>query len=108
MFALVVRFTVLQDQHAAFDALVGDTIAGIRAGEPGTLVYLSHRDPQRPDDRVFYECYADEEAFAAHERTDHTRRFLALRSQYLATEPAVTFLTPVPGSAVGDPAVGER
>lgn len=42
-FALVVRFTVRPGDEAEFDALVEQTTAGIRAGEPGTLVYACHR-----------------------------------------------------------------
>jgi quinol monooxygenase YgiN len=33
---------------------------------------------------VFYELYRDRQAFEAHERQEHVRRFLKGREQYLA------------------------
>ena len=92
MFALVVRFR-LRDGHAAeFDALVAETLAGIRDHEPGTLVYATHTGDD-PQIRVFYECYRDPAAFDAHEGEPHTRRFLREREQHLAEAPDVAWLT---------------
>ncbi len=90
-YALVVRFT-LRDTAAAqqFDDLVGQTAAGIRT-EPGTLVYAVHTPVDEPLVRVFYELYADQAAFQAHEDEAHTKHFLMAREQFLErTE--VTFL----------------
>lgn len=90
-YALVVRFT-LRDTAAAqqFDELVAQAAEGIRT-EPGTLVYAVHEPVDEPLVRVFYELYADRDAFQAHEDQAHTKRFLSARGQFLAgTE--VTFL----------------
>jgi quinol monooxygenase YgiN len=85
MFGLTVRFT-LKDEEAArkHDQLVAETLEGIRAHEPGTLVYAVHEVEGRPLQRIFYELYRDREAFAAHGSAPHTRRYLAERDQYLA------------------------
>jgi quinol monooxygenase YgiN len=90
-FALTVRFTT-RDADAArqFDALVDRTLEGIRA-EPGTLVYVSHTPHEEPHVRVFYELYADEDAFRAHENQPHTRHFLKERETFLVST-EVTFL----------------
>lgn len=90
-YALTVRFTA-RDAKAArqFDALVERTLEGIR-DEPGTLVYVSHTPVGEPTVRVFYELYASEAAFQAHEQQPHTRHFLTEREQYL-TSTEVTFL----------------
>jgi quinol monooxygenase YgiN len=86
-FALVVRFTVREGSESAFDDLVAATTAGIRQREPGTLVYACHRVQGAPRQRIFYELYADKEAFDAHEAQEHTRHFLAAREALLeATE----------------------
>lgn len=86
MFGLMVRFTCKdEDTAAAFDRLVAETIEQIRQAEPGTLVYASHRVDGQPLQRIFYELYADRAAFDAHERTAHTRRFLAARVELLAS-----------------------
>ncbi|MBV6695764.1 antibiotic biosynthesis monooxygenase [Kitasatospora aureofaciens] len=96
-FGLVVRF-VARDAAAAhaFDELAQEALEGIRAEEPGTLVYVNHAVPDKPNVRVFYELYADRAAFEEHERQPHVRRFLAERGQYLESF-EVTFLDEISG-----------
>ena len=85
MFGLVVRFTCKDASSAeAFDQLVTDTVEKIKALEPGTLVYVSHKVDGQPLQRIFYEMYADRAAFDAHEEQEHTKYFLSLRGDYLA------------------------
>lgn len=84
-FGLVVRFTARNEQAAqAFDALAEETLVGIRDQEPGTLVYVSHTPEGDDRVRVFYELYADRQAFDDHEQMPHVKRFLAEREQHLA------------------------
>ena len=90
-FALVVRFTVRPGSEEAFDDLVSTTEVGIRASEPGTLVYACHRVDGAPRERIFYELYANKAAFEAHESQPHTRHFLAARDALLEST-AVDFL----------------
>ncbi|MDJ0465045.1 putative quinol monooxygenase [Streptomyces sp. H27-C3] len=91
-YALTVRFELRNaESAAAFDQLLAQTLEGIRS-EPGTLVYSVHVPVGEPLVRVFYELYADEAAFRAHEEQQHTQRMLAEREQYLAAAPAVMFL----------------
>ncbi|WP_431047489.1 putative quinol monooxygenase [Streptomyces sp. P1-3] len=101
-YGLVVRF-VLHDAAAAaaFDALVDRTLKGIKESEPGTLVYVSHRVPEEPNVRVFYELYADREAFEEHERQPHVREFLQARQLYVAHFD-VTLLVGVDGKLTGE------
>ena len=98
MFALVVRFD-LRDPTSAerFDALVGQLLPGIAAHEPSTLVYTVHTVHASPLSRVFYECYADRDAFDEHERQPHTADFLRDREPLLSST-RVEFLTPTGGS----------
>jgi quinol monooxygenase YgiN len=85
MFGLCVRFTCKNEASAeAYDRLVAQTVEGIKAHEPGTLIYACHRVDGQPLQRVFYELYRDQAAFDAHEAAPHTRRYLAERGQYLA------------------------
>jgi quinol monooxygenase YgiN len=85
MFGLCVRFTCKDQTSAeAYDRLVSETIEAIKTGEPGTLVYASHRVDGQPLQRIFYELYRDKAAFEAHGAAPHTRRYLAERDQYLA------------------------
>ncbi|BCL29351.1 putative quinol monooxygenase [Streptomyces aurantiacus] len=82
-FALFVRFTLREGMGDAFDMLVKETEAGIRAHEPGTLVYACHTVEGTPDERIFFEIYTDRAAFDEHERQPHTIRFLSERTRYV-------------------------
>jgi quinol monooxygenase YgiN len=101
MFGLCVRFTCKDQASAeAYDRLVAETVEGIKASEPGTLVYASHLVEGQPLQRIFYELYRDRRAFEAHEAAPHTRRYLDQRDQYLAgTE--VDWLTLQTGKGTG-------
>jgi quinol monooxygenase YgiN len=101
MFGLCVRFTCKDQASAeAYDRLVAETAEGIRASEPGTLVYACHLVEGQPLQRIFYELYRDRRAFEAHEAAPHTRRYLDRRDQYLAgTE--VDWLTLQTGKGTG-------
>ncbi len=66
-----------------FDALVKETEAGIRAHEPGTLVYACHTVEGAPNERIFFEIYADRAAFDEHEHHRRTLRFLSERTRYV-------------------------
>jgi len=97
MFALMVRFDLIDEQAAAlFDELVEKTGELIRTSEPGTLLYAVNEVNDAPLARVFYEVYTDRSAFDAHERGDHVRTFLSQREQYIANV-RVEFLTPTGG-----------
>ena len=86
MLGLSVRFTCKDQASAeAYDRLAAETVEGIRAHEPGTLVYAVHTVDGQPLQRIFYELYRDQAAFEAHEAAAHTRRYLAERGQYLAS-----------------------
>jgi quinol monooxygenase YgiN len=101
LFGLSVRFTCKDEGSAqAYDRLVAKTLEGIRAHEPGTLVYATHTVEGQPLQRIFYELYRDKAAFEAHEAAPHTRRYLAERGQYLAST-EVDWLTLQDGKGTG-------
>ena len=85
MFALAVRFEVHDEQAAAqFDALAHDLVEHIKAKEPGTLLYVTHTIESEPLARLFYEVYADEDAFQAHQDAEYVEAFLTARVPLLA------------------------
>lgn len=95
MYGLVVRFELLAGHEHAFDELVDVTMDEIERAEPGTLLYVSHRVPGAPDVRLFYELYADRDAFETHEGIPHVRRFLAERAAHLGRDPEVVVIDPI-------------
>ena len=101
MVGLFVRFDLRDEQSAArFDELTAVAVAVIAAEEPGTLVYATHAVRNEPLARVFYEIYADEAAFQAHERAPHVVEFHARKNPLLVREPRVEFFTPGPGTGL--------
>jgi quinol monooxygenase YgiN len=103
LIGLVVRFDVRDDVSArAFDALTAEAVTAIRAREPGTLVYATHAVRDAPLARVFYELYADQAAFQAHEEAPHVMDFHRRKDPLLARPPRVEFL--LPGWSTGVPA----
>jgi quinol monooxygenase YgiN len=97
VFALVVRFDI-RDEKAAqeFDALTAQAVAEITANEPGTLVYATHTVEGDPLARVFYEVYADRDAFHTHEIAEHVRTFHRKKNPLLVGEHRVEFLASGP------------
>ena len=98
---LVVRFDLPDEESAKrFDALTAEAVAQITAKEPGTLLYVTHVIAGEPLSRLFYEVYADEAAFQAHEQARHVLDFHAQKNPLLAGEPQVQFLTPGPAKGL--------
>lgn len=96
-YGLLVRFRLFDGAAEAFDQLVAETVEQIARREPGTLVYTSHAVRDRPNERIFYELYLDEAAFAAHEEQPHTRHFLEQRTRYVESFD-VDVMTPLVGN----------
>ncbi len=97
MIGLFVRFDVRDESSARlFDDLTEAVVERIRTEEPGTLVYATHRVDGEPLARVFYEVYADEAAFQAHEGAPHVKQFHVRKDPLLARGPRVEFLRPGP------------
>ncbi|TML28163.1 MAG: antibiotic biosynthesis monooxygenase [Actinobacteria bacterium] len=85
MYALAVRFDVRDEEaDAQFDALARNLVEQIEANEPGTLLYATHTIEGEPLARLFYEVYADEDAFQAHQDAEYVKAFLTARVPLLA------------------------
>ena len=91
MFALYVRHQLLPESVSAFDRLVEQTVASIRAHEPGTLAYVVGAAKDDPTSRGFLEIYQDVAAFDHHNAQPYVRRFLEARGPML-TDLRVEFL----------------
>lgn len=87
MFGIAVRFDIRDESVVEeFDTLVAETVEKIKTDEPGTLIYAVNRVEGEPLSRVFYELYADEDAFEAHEAYPHTSAMLAKLPDYLGSQ----------------------
>ncbi len=45
--------------------------------EPGVLMFVIHRSRSEPSRFFFYEVFKDEDAFGAHQRTEHFKTLIA-------------------------------
>ncbi len=52
-------------------AKMSSMVGSVQKGEPGALVYAFHRLQDDPSEIVFWEAYADDDAFKAHMGTPH-------------------------------------
>ncbi|WP_024935748.1 putative quinol monooxygenase [Actinomadura welshii] len=79
-------YTLLDGRESAFDRLAADLVKAALAAEPETLIFASHEVVGAPTQRIFYQLFRDEAAFAAHRRQPHLQRFLAeSRTHVIAT-----------------------
>ena len=79
-------YTLLDGREDAFDRLAADLVKAALATEPDTVVFAAHEVVGAPTQRIFYQLFRDEAAFASHRRTKHLQRFLAdSRTHVLAT-----------------------
>jgi (4S)-4-hydroxy-5-phosphonooxypentane-2,3-dione isomerase len=93
---ILVEFTLVPQTRAEFHRLVLENAAASLHDEPGCRRFDVLVPEGDPGDRVvLYEIYDDEDAFAAHVRTDHYARF-AEATEALVRTKAVTRLAFAP------------
>ena len=74
MVSFVVRFTFApEDRSEVAEAL--SLLAAESRQEPGCVSYIPHHVECDPDTIVIYEQYRDEEALAAHRKSEHFRKY---------------------------------
>ncbi|WP_348539242.1 putative quinol monooxygenase [Streptomyces antnestii] len=66
--ALCVRFTLRDGAGEAFDELVREAVEGVLEHEPVPLVYPCSEVEGAPNQRLFFELYADRATFEEHGR----------------------------------------
>ena len=77
-------------------AVLTEMIGNVKEKEAGkALVYSLHTTDSDPSAFVFYELYADEEAFAAHGKTEHMAAMGTQLKGLLAGRPEIVRLTRV-------------
>ncbi|GIH76315.1 antibiotic biosynthesis monooxygenase [Planobispora longispora] len=86
IYGLLTVFTLIDGTGEGFDRLAEDTVEAVRQNEPDTLIYTCHSVKSAPLQRIIYEIYRDEVAYAEHQRQPHAERFVAERqNMVLAT-----------------------
>ena len=67
MMALTAKLTVKEGKEQDFIDAMKDVVPAVRE-EPGNSAYIMNRSKENPRTFVFYEEYADKEAFDAHRK----------------------------------------
>jgi (4S)-4-hydroxy-5-phosphonooxypentane-2,3-dione isomerase len=75
-YVLQVALRIKKENVEAFFAKVLENAAQARK-EPGCRHFDVLVDPKDPTHAMLYEIYDDEAAFAAHQATDHFKRYIA-------------------------------
>ncbi len=79
IYGLLTVFTLMDGSGPAFDRLAEETVEAIKRTEPDTLVFVCHAVKSAPLQRIVYELYRDEVAYAEHQRQPHMERFAGER-----------------------------
>ncbi len=74
-YVMVARWRPRAGETGKVEAILCELAAAVRQ-EPGNLQFIVHRSVDDPDDLLLYEVYASEDAFAAHQQTEHFKKLV--------------------------------
>ena len=83
LYGQIAIYTLIEGQAEEFDRLAQDVVEKVKALEPDTLVYIVHGVPSAPLQRILYEVYRDEAAFAEHGHQPYIQEFEEQRKPYI-------------------------
>lgn len=78
------QLKIKQDQLAAFTASVREEMEAALRVEPGVAAIYAAADKQNPADMVFFEMYADENAYQLHRDTPHFQKYFHTTKDMIA------------------------
>ena len=93
--ALLAKLTAKEGQRDALLTVIADLGMRNVSGEPGTEVYVAHKDQNAENVVWFYEMYSDSDALSAHGGSDAMKEFGRATGEYMAGRPDLIFLEPV-------------
>jgi len=74
-YVMVARWRPRAGEAGKVEAILRELAAAVRQ-EPGNLQFTVLRSHDDPQDLLLYEVYASEEAFAAHQQTEHFKKLV--------------------------------
>ncbi len=83
LYGQIAIYTLIEGQAEEFDRLAQDVVEKVKALEPDTLAYIVHGVPSAPLQRILYEVYRDEAAFAEHGHQPYIQEFEEQRKPYI-------------------------
>jgi quinol monooxygenase YgiN len=97
MVTVIATLKVKSGSEAAMEKAAREMIAHVKAHEPGTLTYILHRSSGDPTEFVFYEVYANQEAFATHGGSEQMQKFFGLVGGQLEGRPEIKMYEQIDG-----------
>jgi quinol monooxygenase YgiN len=101
MITVFAKLTAQPGKEAEMQAALEAMVAEVDAKEPGVLVYTMHTVDGEPGTFWMYEQYADDDALAAHNTTDHMKAFATGMRDLAAARPEIIRATSVVGVTRG-------
>jgi quinol monooxygenase YgiN len=101
-------YTLMDGRGGAFDRLAGEAVRAAREIEPDTLIFTCHEVPGAPSQRIVYQLFRDQAAYAGHQRMPHVQRFAAESRPYVAATNVIELnltaakVVPLPAPIVQD------
>jgi quinol monooxygenase YgiN len=92
MIGIVATLKIQDGKNAEFEAAVKETMAAVRADEPGNLFYELVKSRTDPTTYKVLEGYKDEAAIAAHRESAHFKALGPKIGPVLAGRPEVELL----------------
>ena len=89
MVTVIAKVKVHAGKEAEFERAAREMVAHV-GSEPGTTTYVLHRSTADPTVFVFYEVYADADAFTVHSRSDRMRQFGRSLAGIVDGQPEIT------------------
>lgn len=98
MLTIVARLQAVPGKETDLRRVLTEMVGNVKANEAGKVTaYSLHTSDSDPTLFLFYEQYADAEAFAAHGTTDHMKAMGAQIAGLLAGRPVVERYTQIAG-----------
>jgi quinol monooxygenase YgiN len=97
--ALIVKLPIKAGQRDEFLAAFSTGIATAET-EPGTLMYIAHKDAADENVVWIYELYTDNEALGAHGGSDAFKALSASIGGFIDGKPEMHFLAPHEGKGL--------
>lgn len=97
MITILAKLTAQPGKEAEMRAALEAMVAEVDAKEPGVLAYTMHTMDDDPTAFWMYEQYADDDAFAAHNTTEHMKAFAGSMRSIAAARPEIIRLSEVVG-----------
>lgn len=83
MISFTARLKALAGKEAEATEHLKTMVKSVNKHEPGAMAYICHASPDHPGEFLFYEVYADKDAYEAHGATPHFENLKRLFGEVL-------------------------